>query len=78
MAIGSDRTGLRAGPVRTPHHQYRHGAPSGPGHLGGCRPHNTAYRLCFKYLKNSPSVDRISVVSVANVFRYVSIVFRNW
>jgi hypothetical protein len=37
-----------------------------------------AHRLCFKYLKNSPSVDRMSVVSGAKVLRYVSIVFRNW
>jgi hypothetical protein len=27
------------------------------------------YRLCFKYRKNSPSVDRMSVVSGAKVFR---------
>jgi hypothetical protein len=42
------------------------------------RPSVVVYRLCFKYRKNSPSVDRMSVVSGAKVFRYVSIVFRNW
>ena len=28
-----------------------------------------AYRLCLRYLKNSPSVDRMSVVSGPMVFR---------
>jgi hypothetical protein len=28
-----------------------------------------AYLLCFKYFRNSPSVDSRSVVSDANVFR---------
>ena len=36
------------------------------------------YRLCFRNRKNSPSVDRMSVVSAPMVFRYVSMVFRNW
>ena len=55
---------------------------AGPRPAGGSRDwaacRRLRYRLDFRNLKNSPSVDRMSVVSEAMVFRYVSMVFRNW